>query len=78
MSIDIPRIQPIVTPRGAMDEDDIRVRRTAREPRIPAELPPPSRERRGMAQRRRSRDKRPKPFELRGGHERRSEVDTDV
>lgn len=78
MSIDIPRIKPVVTSRSAIDEEYIRVRRTAREPRIPAEPPPPSRERRGPAQRRRSRDKRPKPFELRAGHERRSKVDMDV
>ncbi|MBK6286534.1 MAG: hypothetical protein IPJ33_10395 [Gammaproteobacteria bacterium] len=78
MSIDIPRIQPVVTPPGAMDEEEIRVRRTAPEPRIPAELPQPSKERRGLLPRRRFREQRPEPFESRDGHERRSKVDTDA
>ena len=77
MSIDIPRVQPIVTPRGAMDDDELRVRRAAREPRIPAELPHPSQDRRAVPERRRSAQKR-KSFELRDGQERRAHVDTSV
>lgn len=78
MSIDIPRIQPVVTPPESSDDEELRVRRTTRGPRIPARLPHPEQDRRSNPDRRRSSRQRRDGFELRDGGERRTRIDVDA
>lgn len=71
MSIEIPHITPIQTPRTATEEELLRVHRAPVVERIPGDLGHPRVERRGLADRRQRREARPHAPDMRIG-ERRS------
>jgi len=78
VSIDIPRVTPINTPAAASAEEDVRVRQTPREERIPADLGHPVVDRRYLPERRRRRESRPPGLELRSHRDRRAEHSIDL
>lgn len=78
MSIDVPRLQPVVTPPGAVLDEELRVKRAARVEPIPSELAKPRVERRVVPERRTRAELRQAALELRARRDRRAGTRVDV
>jgi hypothetical protein len=78
MSIDIPRVLPIVTPPAAALDDELRVKQSARIDPIPSEPGKPRVERRVVPERRTRTEQRRAALELRARRDRRTQRGIDV
>jgi hypothetical protein len=78
MSIDIPRVQPIVTPPAAALNDDLRVQQTPRVDPVPAAGARPRVERRVVPDRRARQERRLAALDLRARQDRRIATRVDV
>jgi len=78
MSIDIPRIQPVITPPEASHDDALMVHKTAPTQRIEEELGRAHLERRSQPERRRRREARQGALDLRSGQQRRGSTGTHI
>ena len=78
MSIDIPRVQPVVTPPAAALDDELRVKQSARVDPIPSDPGHPRIERRVVPERRVRTERRRPALELRAGRDRRAVGGIDV
>jgi len=78
MSIDIPRLQPVVTPTAAALDDELRVKRATRVEPLPSELAQPGVERRVVPERRSRAERRQGPLELRARRDRRAATRIDL
>ena len=78
MSIDIPRVLPVVTPPAAALDDELRVKQSARVDPIPSDLGHPRVERRVVPDRRTSTEQRRAALELRARRDRRTKGRIDV
>jgi hypothetical protein len=77
MSIDIPRIQPVITPPEASHDDALMVHKTAPTQRIEEELGRAHLERRSQPERRRRRETRG-ALDMRSGQQRRGNSGTVI
>ncbi len=79
MAIEPPRIQPVMTPIGAVLDDELRVRRGASAPPPPkSDSGAPPLERRVQSERRKRRDARRGSVELRARRDRRAASRLDI
>jgi len=78
MSIDIPRVLPVVTPPAAALDDELRVKQSARVDPIPSDPGHPRVERRVVPDRRATTEQRRAALELRARRDRRTQGRIDV
>ena len=78
MSIDIPRVLPIVTPPAAALDDELRVKQSTRVDPIPSDAGKPRVERRVVPERRTRTEQRRAALELRARRDRRTQRGIDV